>query len=394
MSEKLHFTLVHGTFAQNAKWTNTSSRLQRTLNVRFPQSTTDVFAWSGQNSISARYRASLELREHLRTAHETNPQARNVLIAHSHGGSIALQAANSPPISEMVSGIVCLSTPFISPRDRASDATYLAGGPFGAWGFVALLATCTIWLLLGASRLSPLWRLWSAAFAAGFVTSPVFWVFHSRWYATRIDGLKSKMQLPDTLPCGVLILRAFADEATGVLVSAQFATWLAEQIWRALLWPYKRYIAFTKQERGLFGTVAVSLSSGAIVSFILWNWHNWELGRPVHIPLWLSCIILLPLVSWQIIESANVIFGLASLFSFPLLATIGIVLAPLVGYEMLWASFRLDIAVEATPPGCWSVTTFPVGEHAVSSLMHSSLYDDDRAIEAVCEWVQSNLPTP
>src|SRR5262249_9233272 len=54
-----------------------------------------AFLWSGANSVHARDRAASELSEELRKDLQ-DPNATAVIIAHSHGGSVALRAISSP----------------------------------------------------------------------------------------------------------------------------------------------------------------------------------------------------------------------------------------------------------------------------------------------------------
>jgi len=388
----VHFTLIHGTFARQAGWTSSSSFFRRVLNTQFPDAIIDVFGWSGQNSITARYQASLELRDQIEKVHARNPDIRHFLVGHSHGGTIALQSADSPSIAALLSGIVCLSTPFVSPRKRTSDATYFVRTPLGAWTFVALLGTGAMWLLLKATSMSDTWRLWVAIVTASLVGALTFLLLNSKRYATRIEELASQMRLPESSPCATFILRTLADEATGLLVSARFVTWLADRVWQALLWPYKKYVAFERRDRGTIGFVAVLVSTLSCLPWFALQMHNKSVGRPIHnLPLWLFCVALLPIVLWQTIESANFVLLLASMITFPLLVGTGLALALSVGREMLWASFRLDVAVEATPPGSWSVSTYEIKDGVVADLLHSSLYEDEHAVKTICEWIQQSV---
>jgi hypothetical protein len=211
-TEKLRFVLVHGTFARNAKWTRFDSPLSRNLRLRFPGSTINVFGWSGRNSISARHQASLDLQDHLSGLHERCPGTHIVLIAHSHGGTLSLQAASSPKTAGMCSGICCLSTPFISPRPRRSDAVYFSKTPVGASAFMGGLLAVGAWLLLKHISGDQSWLLWIALFIGAAGGAPFYWVLQSHWYEELIGALTEKITLPEVKPCTVLILRSFADE--------------------------------------------------------------------------------------------------------------------------------------------------------------------------------------
>jgi len=67
--------------------------------------------WSGANSIFVRDKAAHVLAEHLSAEHAEQPQATQLVIAHSHGGNIALRALHhlqqhdgSPPCGAKIGG--------------------------------------------------------------------------------------------------------------------------------------------------------------------------------------------------------------------------------------------------------------------------------------------------
>lgn len=110
------FLLLHGTFAPNAQWTIDSvlrRRLSKLGNVEFhaPQ-WPGIFHSRLNNGHRSRLAAATALQEKLTTLREDNPSARIYIVAHSHGGNVAIYAANRLPPGT-VNGIVCLSTPFI-----------------------------------------------------------------------------------------------------------------------------------------------------------------------------------------------------------------------------------------------------------------------------------------
>src|SRR5262245_23147997 len=137
MSEARHqllITLVHGTWGrgllprrqrQNRRplwFENGSSFLARLSDDLhdIPHKITPLL-WSGKNSISERDKTAHALAEHLSTEHAKHPQATQLIIAHSHGGNIALRALHllkqrdaSPSCAESENPlVVTLATPFV-----------------------------------------------------------------------------------------------------------------------------------------------------------------------------------------------------------------------------------------------------------------------------------------
>lgn len=92
-----------------------SAPFQRWLRERLgPKTRFEPFDWSGANSHRKRRKAGSELGEKIRKlAEDPNKTGRLYLVAHSHGGNVALYAQAKPEIARRVSGVVCLGTPFL-----------------------------------------------------------------------------------------------------------------------------------------------------------------------------------------------------------------------------------------------------------------------------------------
>src|SRR5579859_2469397 len=82
--------LVHGTFAKEAAWTREGSLMYAALSQRFPDAALERFEWSGANSVLKRGEASMALRTNLIS--RINNGQRVYVVAHSHGGNVALNA--------------------------------------------------------------------------------------------------------------------------------------------------------------------------------------------------------------------------------------------------------------------------------------------------------------
>jgi hypothetical protein len=86
-------------------------------------------------------------------------------------------------------------------------------------------------------------------------------------------------------------------------------------------------------------------------------------------------------------------FILSGLLLFPLLAILAILVVPF-GWELAIACTRLDVTVEATPPGTWVVHQLsPVNAPELKSvdLSHAATHERADAIRTVASWVESKL---
>lgn len=120
-----HLVLLHGTFATEAEWTRDGSPLVNELQKRLHSSRMHRHGWSGRNSFAARARASCELVNLIKTIIAEDKDARIAIVAHSHGGTIALEAMDSDEVRAHISAIACLATPVlnVAPVDERNIST-------------------------------------------------------------------------------------------------------------------------------------------------------------------------------------------------------------------------------------------------------------------------------
>lgn len=130
----LMVTLLHGTFAKNAPWTHDDSLLSQNLSKRgYQPSRID---WSAGNSYRQRSDAAQALQTHI----TNNPEYEHVVIAHSHGGNVAIRAADGD--DSIFKGIICLNTPFLNILGRHI-------GIFNNIGMISVIAASLIPLGIG-----------------------------------------------------------------------------------------------------------------------------------------------------------------------------------------------------------------------------------------------------
>jgi hypothetical protein len=151
-SPSVVITLVHGTFALRPAWTSAGSALRAALAAAMPRERIafQPFEWRGflgtalNNGHRYRLAAGRRLAATLEAQCARYPDARHFVIAHSHGGNVAMYALRHPALEGRLAGLVCLGTPFIRCRPRSIERaihTYVDIG----WSAVAV----PIVLLLG-----------------------------------------------------------------------------------------------------------------------------------------------------------------------------------------------------------------------------------------------------
>lgn len=137
----LSFLLIHGTIPSfgplrlfsRRSWTDDESEFVRSLRSSFPEAQIKRFAWDGINSHAARWKAGGDLASWIESqANLDSKGIQRILIAHSHGGNVALYAIKrlDEECLGQISGIVFLGTPFL--RARARDSQTLSDLWLGA----------------------------------------------------------------------------------------------------------------------------------------------------------------------------------------------------------------------------------------------------------------------
>jgi hypothetical protein len=128
--------LVHGTFAPSAPWTQDGSALRSVLAARIPDAQFETFEWSGQNSHHERLAAGQALGKLVVELCSGHSDTKCFILAHSHGGNVALYALKDPRVAERVTGVVSIATPFLHFRPRFVPR---AVAPLVAMGYVAVV---------------------------------------------------------------------------------------------------------------------------------------------------------------------------------------------------------------------------------------------------------------
>jgi hypothetical protein len=254
MSEVRHqllLTLVHGTWGrgffprQRAKsrrpfWFEDGSPFLARLSAELgdiPHKITPLL-WSGANSIFVRDKTARALADHLAAEHAPHPKTTQLIIAHSHGGNIALRALHhlrqrrdASQLSETEGSkpfVVTLATPFIEIHQADFGRRLL-------YARLALLVT-SVYLLtfsmpfvleflepkLPQLHFSVLFYTWSAVWVF-YIVFVVWWGW--RWLFRRATARRNRVQeLNDATRLGasasahrILVIRAVDDEASLVL---------------------------------------------------------------------------------------------------------------------------------------------------------------------------------
>lgn len=187
MHHRLVITLVHGTFARGAQWTLKGSILCNHIAASLGSDTRfERFQWSGQNYQQARINAAAELKEFILARLLEQPQARHYIIAHSHGGNVALLALRDKELANRISGLITLATPFLRIK-VCEQCVDLLNDCVGAISLAFLVVLTVLAFLAGFSiafEVDELMRpnslgLWKSVLPLFLIAASLIWLFIS-----------------------------------------------------------------------------------------------------------------------------------------------------------------------------------------------------------------------
>lgn len=413
----IHLTLVHGTFAANAPWTQEGSLLRRTLTNKLDDDVTfEVFPWSGENSFAARADAAEKLRALLDQAVESSPNDRHVVIAHSHGGNIALCAIEAETTGRQIDGVVCLATPFITarPRNFGEHSNIVLGlakmVACGCLGIILAMAVIIVLAFLGIG-LGPeshwgviiVLPMATGGFGAWWAISKIekAWVGHALRWADKVS-----VSVPHK-PTRLLVIRAAADEALESLCVGRFPSILLTKGWQAVSWlavtPLLLALRFDHWAVARYYRRAMLvLGQWCIVAaWIYWELHDEPMLVKIFLMLFFAVYFLVGTISTQRAGLVELI-GLVLL---PFILLLGGAFVCLLLVLSLFVvpfntSFRgsldfartavwlgpVDVSAEPVPPR-GLVETRQLPDAAEKGLQHSMPYQNPESLQWIVEWL-------
>src|ERR1700730_9046960 len=163
--------LIHGTFSLR-RWARDPNGSMRTaIAARIPTARFEPFEWSGWHSQSARNRAAKRLRVLLADLKRSHQNI--VVIGHSHGGNVGLQAIQDFGCpSDDTFTLITLATPFLYARS-ASETRNMRALIAGALVLIFLTSVSIVFTRMEFWALSTIATIAMAviAFAGAVLTS-------------------------------------------------------------------------------------------------------------------------------------------------------------------------------------------------------------------------------
>lgn len=333
------------------------------------------FPWSGRNSHARRIQAGEQLATLIDSLRK-DPSDQVFIIAHSHGGNVALYSLKHV---EPVDGIVFLATPFLQFDPQRFDFADFRFLPFAVayTAFTALIAPVLL-LWFGTIQLVMLSLpgvVVGLACVIGVIGFSAAGLFATRLTYRWLSGTDAKRlrdactRYQPTVPerQRVLILRKAVDEASAILSAGLFLEWLLAPAWRAFAClarlPHTGSVALKELFRRYTRTVMTLLASSIAVLIISTKWTVWLL-----VLAWLagavSLVCLLQLLLLFFVLFLNTIrFGRK---------------------KSVIQTSLIRVVSEATPLGEWKIELFSAKRYG-----HSEIYNDPETAKGILRWLLS-----
>jgi hypothetical protein len=435
MEPEILVTLVHGTFASDATWIEPDSALCGGLKARFGKKIFfEPFRWlPANNNIWARIKAAKCLASHLERLQEKHPNASQYIIAHSHGGNIALLAglySTQLPKRCPLAGIACLSTPFLHASIRDLGQLTMVSLMSGFYGILLPLGCLLIFLTGSPGWMVGVWLIVSnflSAAASGFVSGRAQ-AFMSR-HQIKPDVMRDALQTHAPLH-NLLIVRGAGDEASLGLGAAQLFSRLFSMIFNRIMemqinphwWSWRLLtrsrdsgwidemqaerlgrLFILKRPTKILWIVWVVFVTALTMSVIKNGIPHWTGGEYFDVPaiVWVgvmlifaTCALKTTLLDYLIYPAAFILFtcvaalGVTSWGTVPTDRTDGGIWTRLgMGIAV---ALLVEVTAEPVPLGEWTVTQLGhdiAGVQPSHGLRHS-IYEDLRVHRRLIDWIE------
>lgn len=370
--EQLLITLVPGTWGRGLcprlrrrgklRWWEEGSPFLMRLCVQLGDLPTTVtpLLWTCANSIDARDKAAHALAEHLAAERAAHPRATQLIIAHSHGGNIALRAVTQLRGDDASSGadrtmplVVMLATPFVEvhPADRGN-------GPRMMRYATILAISALLWVPLMMIMRSDS-MLYIAGIIALMLVLLAYWYWPYRGSAKRRDRLErlsaatrlGEIGAAEARRC--LVIRAIDDEASLLMALGTILNYVT--IWitlcLALLYPVLVFLI----EIGLY-----RLFKGGLEKLDIY--HN--IARLVS-----SGSIAVPLGVFMLARTVH-------------------------GWELATSPMDCQINTQSTPDSLGLSKIVTLVRRTYMKSLHHKIYDHEDCTTVISDWVRAQLSLP
>ncbi len=363
-------TLVHGTFAAESDWITQHEdekpdgfrgRLKSvlgestTFNLPTPWGSQSFFGKLKDLTNTARLNGAERLKQELLEG-EKKPGEKHFLLAHSHGGNVAMYALQDQKVQQRIDGLICMATPFLFPRRRPLSIVTLILSLI----IMIIGVTQFLWGMGAANQNGIFWVMACALITVGIIVPAILiWMIVRVRYKQRgaNDSNLGSSKLQDHITrlsytdpnIPILLIRSSGDEASGLLRGTQFLNWLGGMVMR-------------------IGGRQIYLLICASALLLFWMAYK----DAAWIPAGTFTILNIALIC----SAAIMIVMLAAL-------TLSRVL---IGFDAWRWVGELETMIEDGPPGIASDLLVITPRQPKDGLSHTAVYTEPETTQAIAEW--------
>ena len=184
--------------------------------------------------------AAEQLRAKLNQLQKDYPDAEQVIIAHSHGGNVALSALTDRADARRILGVATLATPFLVARTRDTKGLLLDGADVLADALMAGFATVAIGLARGAGWS---WWNWGIVVSVSVVLLMLGGVWATKKMRETAWNIAQNMKETKLAMEQVTVVRTSGDEAVAVITGARVTGEFVDLVWRRFSEPVLRRLS-------------------------------------------------------------------------------------------------------------------------------------------------------
>lgn len=385
---RLLITLVHGTFAGNAKWVfDEGSVLRTAISKEFGDKVEcETFKWGTLNNAHHhRLNAGAELAIQHNEFVKNNPECPSFIIAHSHGGNVAMYALRD--LEQIPAGIVTMGTPFITcePRNiKASESMLKAVAASAAYGFAFFISLLAFLLFdnFVFRHLSGGWIIVSLLIGFYLVILPIYagammienFPRLLEWAGRKQAESIQRLKLPNTT-VPMLSIHVAGDEAGFWLRITRAAGDVPYRFWK-MRFGALAFILLIILQCSFYWSMPFSVNS---VKDAVWV---------IFLPVMMAAINMIWLASlWQVIMVG--------------LPKIARALPHAFGGESLLDNWLTRIGTSVMPVEAPNSTERKYSPRRkrfwgvpLPDLLHSWMYNDKESVDEMVEWLRSRLQKP
>jgi hypothetical protein len=359
------------------------------------------FPWSGGNTVWDRLSAARKLREHIATISRDHEGAAQVLVGHSHGGSVCQEALGNRDTRKNVKAFVSLATPYVHVRQRSdSENVTTALGILGVLLFTAALLSTMFWL---EPRVGEFWNVVVVTIAIMAAAALGATVWNRR--RARIEGVRAWAQSlnedeeEDGAPARMVVI-SDGDEALLALKIAEALGAVSRGLWRAAY----RVVELVEQAwaalRWRIWIIYACLAAAFVVLGLYYDTTSpWGPVEGVPFTIWFPLKVGL----MALITPPFLLFLIGLALFVPALVAMLVGFPPLVFFR--WLAFGwggapgVDVTAESLPLG--TVTAVRLAAPAppivpaptgARGLRHSELYNDARVPPLIATFIKKKGP--